>query len=174
MFRRLRVIIMLIIFSVFMMYNAADAGEEVSRERIMGLDEQVQQIKSDVLSIAAELSTLEEKLLFPSNTQVAVFVSLIGGETFRLDALEIELGGEPVAHHLYTFKEFEALQKGGVQRVYTGNMPTGSHDMQVSFIGKSHSGADIRKTERFKVNKDVGPRIVEVSLAPHGITLKDR
>jgi hypothetical protein len=112
MFRRLRVIIMLIIFSVFMMYNAADAGEEVSRERIMGLDEQVQQIKSDVLSIAAELSTLEEKLLFPSNTQVAVFVSLIGGETFRLDALEIELGGEPVAHHLYTFKEFEALQKG--------------------------------------------------------------
>ena len=80
-----------------------------------GLDEQVQEIKSDVLAIAAELNQLEERLLFPSNTQVAVFVSLADGETFRLDSVQIQLDGKPVAHHIYTFKELEALQKGGVQ-----------------------------------------------------------
>src|SRR6266540_2485977 len=100
-------------------------AEEVSREQIKGQDEQVQEIKGDVLSIAAELNQLEEKLLYPSNTQVAVFVSLVGGETFRLDSVEIQLDGKPVAHHLYSFKELEALQKGGVQRIYTGNVRSG-------------------------------------------------
>ena len=88
-------------------------GREISREQITGLDEQIQEIKSDVLSIAVELNQLEEKLLYPSNTQVAVFVSLVSGETFRLDSVEIQLDGKPVAHHLYTFKELEALQRGG-------------------------------------------------------------
>ena len=149
-------------------------GKEVSREQIKGLDEQVQEIKSDVLGIAAELNQLEEKLLYPSNTQVAVFVSLVSGETFRLDSVEIQLGGKPVAHHLYTFKELEALQKGGVQRIYTGNIRTGEHDLQVSVVGKFEGGAGFRKTEIFKVNKDVGPKIVEISLAGQSITLKDR
>jgi len=121
-----------------------------------------------------ELNQLEEKLLYPSNTQVAVFVSLVSGETFRLDSVEIQLDGKPVAHHLYTFKELEALQKGGVQRIYTGNIRSGDHDLQVSVIGKSSGGADFRKTERFKVNKDVGPKIVEISMAAQSISLKDR
>ncbi len=111
-------------------------AQQVSREQIKGLDEQVQEIKSDVLGIAAELNQLEEKLLYPSNTQVAVFVSLAGRETFRLDSVEIQLDGTPVAHHLYTFKELEALQKGGVQRIYTGNVRSGEHDLEVFVIGK--------------------------------------
>jgi hypothetical protein len=157
-----------------LLLSFAAYGKDVSREQIKGLDEQVQEIKSDVLGIAAELNQLEEKLLYPSNTQVAVFISMVGGETFRLDSVEIQLGGKPVAHHLYTFKELEALRMGGVQRIYTGNIRTGEHDLQVSVSGKSAGGADLRKTESFKVNKDVGPKIVEISLASQNITLKDR
>jgi hypothetical protein len=157
-----------------LLLSVAAYGQEISREQIKGLDEQVQEIKSDVLGIAAELNQLEEKLLYPSNTQVAVFVSLDGGETFRLDSVEIQLDGTPVAHHLYSFKELEALQKGGVQRIYTGNVRSGGHDLQVSVTGKTGGGADFRKSERFTVNKDVGPRIVEISLAAQGITFTDR
>ena len=149
-------------------------AQEISKEQIKGLDEQVQDIKGDVLSIAADLNQLEEKLLYPSNTQVAVFVSLVRGETLRLDSVEIRLDGKPVANHIYTFKELQALQKGGVQRIYTGNIMTGNHDLQVSVIGKSKGGADLRNTKRFKVNKDVGPKIVDISLTAQGITFKDR
>jgi len=154
--------------------SVAAYGQEISREQIKGLDEQVQEIKSDVLGIAAELNQLEEKLLYPSNTQVAVFASLVSGETFRLDSVEIQLDGKPVAYHLYTFKELEALQKGGVQRIYTGNVRSGEHDLQVFVIGKAVGGTDFQKSERFKVNKDVGPQIVEISLAAQSITLNDR
>jgi len=148
-------------------------AEEISREQIKGLDEQVQEIKSDVLGIAAELNQLEEKLLYPSNTQTAVFISLVNGETFRLDSVEIHLDGKPVAHHLYSFKELEALQKGGVQRIYTGNVRSGEHDLQVFVIGKTGGGADFQKAENFKVNKDVGPKIVEISLGAQSIALKN-
>jgi hypothetical protein len=157
-----------------LVWSAAAYGQAVSREQIKGLDEQVQDIKGDVLAISAELNQLEEKLLYPSNTQIAIFVSLASGDAFRLDSVEIQLDGTPVADHIYTFKELEALQKGGVQRIYTGNTRAGAHDVQVLVMGKTAGGADVQKSERFKVEKEVGPKIVELSLAAQTITLKDR
>jgi len=149
------------------------AGEEtVSREQLKGLDEQVQEIKSDVLSIAAELNQLEERLLFPSNTQVALFISVPKGAKFRLDALRIQLDGKAVAHHIYSFKELEALQKGGVQRIYTGNVRSGDHDLQVEAAGKSGSSQFSLK-EQFTVTKKVGPEIVEISLTDNRIAVKE-
>ena len=163
-----------VMFGISLLVLSAVAyGQEISKEQIKGLDEQVQEIKSDVLGIAAELNQLEEKLLYPSNTQVALFVSLASGETFRLDSVEIQMDGQPVARHLYTFKELEALQKGGVQRLYTGNVRSGAHELRVSVIGKA-GGADFQKSERFTVNKDVGPRVVEISLATQGIRVTNR
>jgi len=163
-----------IIVIAIMILSSVASAQEVSKDQIKGLDEQVQEIKSDVLAIAAELNQLEEKLLYPSNTEVAVFVSMAGGESFRLDSVEIRLGGKPVTHHIYTFKELEALHKGGVQRIYTGNIRTGEHDLQVVVIGKSATGNDFRKTENFKFNKDVGPKILEIALAEQDINFKDR
>lgn len=150
------------------------SGQEVSKQQIKGLDEQVQEIKSDVLSIAAQLNQLEEKLLYPSNTQISVFVSLVRDETFRLDSVEIQLDGTAVAHHIYTYKELEALQRGGVQRIFTGNIRAGEHDLQVFVIGKSTEGVNFRKEKQFKVDKDVGPEIVEIALAAQNIVFKDR
>lgn len=163
----------IIVISVLASCLTAAYGQDISREQLKGLDEQVQEIKSDVLGIAAELSQLEEKLLYPSNTQIAVFVSLADGEKFRLDSVEVRLEGRPVAHHIYTFKELEALQKGGVQNIYTGNIRSGGHDLLVSMRGISTGGTDLEQTGKFTVNKDVGPKIVEISLAAHSITFKD-
>ena len=132
---------------------------------IQSLDEQVQEVKADVLSIAAALGQLEEKLLYPSNTQVAVFVSITEGEELRLDWAKIQLDGELVAHHIYSFKELEALQKGGVQRIYTGNVPTGEHRLEVSVSGKMPGGSDFAGNESFSFSKDVEPKLVEVTLA---------
>jgi hypothetical protein len=143
-------------------------ADELSKKQMQGLDEQVQEIKSDVLRIASELSLLEEKLLYPSNTQVALFVSLPSAEKFRLDSVQIQIDGEVVAHHIYTFKELEALERGGVQRIYTGNVPTGDHQLEVSIDGKLPSGVDFSGSESFDFRKDVEPKLVELTLAGPG------
>jgi hypothetical protein len=154
------------ILLIWMSIPGSWAAEE-SREQFKGLDEQVQDIKSDVLGIASELNRLEEKLLYPSGTQVAMFVSLVKGEKFRLDSVGIQLDGKPVAYHVYSFKELEALQKGGVQRIYVGNIGTGPHQLQVSVAGKSTSG-DYRRDATATITKDVGPKLVEIKLAGPG------
>lgn len=154
--------------------TAKEPAQQPSKEQTKGLDEQVQEIKADVLSIATQLNRLEEKLLYPSDTQVAIFVSLEGGEKFRLDAVDVELDGRQVAHHLYTFKEIEALQKGGVQRIHVGNVKTGEHPLHVTVLGKTEGGSDFRSEENFKVAKGIGPKLVGVVLTgSKTITVKD-
>lgn len=137
---------------------------EVSSEQIKGLDEQVQDIKKDVLELTSELTRLEEKLLFPSNTQVSLFVSLIDDKGFVLDSMQIKLDNKIVSQHLYTYKELEALRAGGVQRIYTGNIKTGDHDLVASFIGRSKSGNEYQRSESFTVTKAVGPKFVEIQI----------
>src|SRR4029077_3659994 len=129
-----------------------------------GLDQQVQETKSDVLSIAAELSQLEEKLLYPSGTQVAIFVALGKGDQMRLDAVRLQIDGQLVAHYIYSFKELEALRKGGVQRIYVGNVATGDHQLNVLVDGKLKDGADFNRTEHFTFHKQVKPKMVEVTV----------
>jgi hypothetical protein len=140
-------------------------AEPPSQPAMQSLDEQVQEVKSDVLEIAAELSRLEEKLLYPSDTQITIFVALADREDFQLDSLEIQIDNEPVAHHIYSFKELEALQKGGVQRIYTGNISTGDHQMSVSAAGKKSGSRDVRESASFSIRKEVGPKLVELTLA---------
>jgi hypothetical protein len=152
--------------------GSSGAARADSKEQMRGLDEQVQEIKSDVLGIAAELSLLEERLLYPSNTEVAVFVSLAEGETFRLDSVQIQIDGEPVAHHIYSFKELEALQKGGVQRIYTGNVRTGEHRIDVSVAGKQPGGADFQQSETFSFSKAVEPKLVGITRAGGGSSIQ--
>ena len=144
------------------------AAQEMDRQQMKGLDEQVQDIKTDVLGIAAELNLLEEKLLYPSGTQLAVFVALTQGDTVRLDAVQIRIDGEPVAHYIYSFKELEALRKGGVQRIYVGNVPTGSHQLEVSVGGKLEGGADYNHTGQFSFDKGVGPKLVGLTVSGPG------
>jgi hypothetical protein len=140
-------------------------AESKDQKEMRGLDEQVQEIKSDVLAIAQELSRLEEKLLFPSGTQVAVFVAVAEGDPMRLDAVRLQVDGQLVAHYIYSFKELEALRKGGVQRIYVGNVSTGDHQLDVLVDGKREGGADFSHTEHFTFRKDVKPKLVGLTLA---------
>jgi hypothetical protein len=138
------------------------------QSQVSDLDEQVQEVKSDVLSIAQELSRLEEKLLYPSGTQVAIFIALAKGDQMRLDAVRLQIDGRLVADYIYSFKELEALRKGGVQRIWVGNLATGDHQLEVRVDGKLEGGADFSRTGRFTFRKEVKPKLVGLTLAGKG------
>lgn len=144
------------------------AAQDVSDDNIRSLDGQVQEIKSDVLSIASELNTLEERLLFPSHTQVSMFVSIAEKEEFRLDAVKVEINGELATHHIYSFKELDALQHGGVQKIYTGNLTTGDHQINVTMIGQLKSGKEFSESGSFVFTKGIKPKALGITLAGPG------
>lgn len=157
--------------TMLVLAQLASAADDVSRDKIKGLDEQVQDIKQDVLAISTELLQLEEKLIYPSNTQVSVFVSMAAEQDARVDSVDIRVDGEDVMHHVYTHKELEALKAGGVQRIYTGNVRAGQHKLEVTV-----SGQDFQETATHTFDKGEGPRLVEISLLDSGKTInfKDR
>lgn len=155
---------LLVIVLCSVMLFAQGFAQEANREEMRSLDEQVQEIKSDVLGIAKDLSLLEERLLYPSNTQVSVFVAMSSESQFRLDAVQLLIDGELVAHYIYGFKELEALQNGGVQRVFTGNVPTGGHDLTVSVNGKLQNGKEFTSSGSFAFDKDVDPKLLGLTL----------
>ncbi len=141
------------------------ADPSADQQQMRGLDEQVQEVKSDVLSIGAELSQLEEKLLYPSGTQLAIFIALSKGDQMRLDAVQLQIDGQLVAHYIYSSKELEALRKGGVQRIYVGNVTTGDHQLNVLVDGKLKAGTDFSRTEHFTFHKEAKPKLVELTVA---------
>jgi hypothetical protein len=160
--RRYLVVVMSALLCLCAQSSPAD---ESARAQMKGLDEQVQEVKSDVLSIAAELNQLEEKLLYPSDTHLAVFISLAHGETLRLDAVQIQIDGQPATHYIYSFKELDALRKGGVQRIYSGNIGTGAHEIAIEVSGKLANGKDYSQSEHFPFTKEIKPKLLGVSLA---------
>ncbi|SDJ91154.1 hypothetical protein [Microbulbifer yueqingensis] len=155
----------ILILTALMLLASVGYAQDVSRGDIRGLDEQIQDVKKDVINLTAELSQLEEKLLFPSNTQASFFVSITEPEGFSLESVELTLDGEVVAHHLYTYREIEALQKGGVQKIHVANVQSGSHPLQVRYMGKTDSGREVSGQASYAVEKKVGPKFVEIQIA---------
>lgn len=144
-------------------------SQDLTGENTQSLDGQVQEIKSDVLDISSELRNLEERLLYPSGTQLAIFVAVAEQNDFRLDAVKIEIDGQLATHHIYSFNELEALQKGGVQNAYTGNVVTGAHELRVTVIGKTDGGEDFSQSGTFTFSKDVKPKTLGITLSEPGL-----
>lgn len=128
------------------------------------LDDKVQEIKQTVLNLNRELFVLEEELLFPANTQVVVFVSMDVGKYFTLDSVELTLDGKEVNAYLYTPRETDALLRGGVQRLHTGNLKVGSHELVAVFTGKGPSGRDYRRATDLSFEKNIGAKFLELRI----------
>jgi hypothetical protein len=139
-----------------------EGGEPPADTR--ALDETVQDLKKDVVDLNRELFVLEEELLFPANTQVAVFVSMDIGEFFALDSLTLKIDNREVANYLYTPREAEALLKGGVHRVYLGNLKVGEHQLVAFFNGKGPNARDYKRGANVSFEKGVGAKYLELKI----------
>jgi hypothetical protein len=128
------------------------------------LDQEVQGVKKDVIDLNKDLFVLEEELLFPSNTQVAVFVSMDVGTFFALDSVTIKIDNKEVANYLYTAREADALLKGGVHRIYLGNQKVGKHELVAFFTGKGPVERDYRRGATLVFEKGVGAKYLELKI----------
>ena len=129
-----------------------------------GIEEDVQTLKQQVLELNRDLFMLEEELLFPSNTQVSVFVSMDVGEFFTLDSVQLKIDGKEVDDYLYTKREIDALARGGVQRLHVGNLRTGEHELVAFFTGKGPHGRDYKRGATATIKKGLGPKYVELKI----------
>jgi hypothetical protein len=128
------------------------------------LDDRIQAAKADVISLNRDLLVLEEELLFPANTQVAVFVSMDVGLLFDLDSVQVKLDDKVVSTYLYTPLEVQALHRGGVQRLYLGDLRAGGHEIVAYFTGKGPHDRDYKRATTIKFDKTTEPKYIELQI----------
>jgi hypothetical protein len=129
-----------------------------------GLDTRIQSLKQEAMEINRDLLVLEEELLFPASTQVAVFVSVDVGTLFDLDSVELKLDDSVVTNYLYTERELRALHRGGVQRLYMGNLKSGKHELVAVFTGKGPRWRDYRRGATLAFDKGTDPKYIELQI----------
>jgi len=144
---------------------AAAAPAETPAADTRGLDQEIQGLKKDVVDLNKDLFVLEEELLFPANTQVAVFLSMDVGEFFALDSVTLKIDNHEVSNYLYTPREVAALVKGGVQRLYVGNLKAGNHELVALFSGKGPNDRDYSRGASTKFEKGVGAKYLELRIS---------
>ena len=147
-----------------------DAGAQLEQDRVAtaqfkNLDQEIQDLKKVVLDLNRDLFLLEEELLFPANTQVAVFISMDVGDFFDLDSVTVKLNDKEVSNYLYTTREVEALVRGGVHRLFLGNMKVGEHELVAIFSGKGPHQRDYKRGATVRFEKGIGPKFVELQIS---------
>ncbi|MCG8673034.1 MAG: hypothetical protein MI867_26805 [Pseudomonadales bacterium] len=135
--------------------------EQPSRQ---SLELEMQALKEKVLEINRDLFVLEEDLLFPSSTQINVFVSFDAKEYFALDGVTLKVDDRPISNHLYTKREVKALERGAVQRLFTGNLTTGDHELVAVVTGVGPEGRDYRRAISLDFEKSSGTKYIELKI----------
>ena len=148
--------------------TAGADGEAAEAQAPQPLENDLERIKKDLLTLKRDLVILEEDLLFPASSQVAVFLSMDLGELFQLDAVTVKINGKEVAHHLYTDRQVDALYRGGVQKLFVGNVKQGQNRLTAFFTGRGPSGRDYRRATTVEFDKTFEPAFVELAISDSG------
>lgn len=115
--------------TLMLFMSAVVHAEPGTAEDSKAVAERVEDLKKKVIRLNRDLFILEEDLLFPASTQFAVFLSVDAGEFLKLDAVKLKVNGDVVASHLYTNRQVTALERGGMQRLFIGNLKAGTHEV---------------------------------------------
>jgi len=162
-------LISLLLFMFASLKVAAAANlVEISSDQIKEIDTQIQDVKFEAVEISTGIARLEEKLNYPASTQVTIFLSIAKGEPFYLEEVDLKIDGKQALSHTYTPRELEALQRGGVQRIFTGNIVAGEHTLEVSAVGQSISNKGYRQNANFKFSKKDNTKLLALTLAGPG------
>jgi hypothetical protein len=147
-------------------FSCVFSGKAVAQDAAQNqsVAQQLQQLKKDVISLNRDLFVLEEDLLFPSSTQVIVYLSMDVGTYFDLDSVELKIDGETVTHYLYTDKQTNALYRGGVQRLHVDNVSQGDHQISAFFTGTGPQNRPYKRATSFSFNKDGDAKALELSI----------
>jgi hypothetical protein len=145
-------------------------SSEPVNENLNGIVNEVEKIKQEIIKINQDLYHFQESLLYPANTQLAVFLSYAENSVFALDSIEINLDGQLVASALYRDTEIEALKKGGIQRVYLGSLSDGKHKLTIQFNGQGQNDRYFRRKKILSFVKEEQARYIQLIVSDNNST----
>ena len=138
------------------MFHSSHANDQEE-----GLSQRIETLKRSVLNLNRDLTLLEQELLYPSS-QASFFLSVDVGTPIRLVDINLTINGQNVGYHFYSDEEFEALTNGGIQRLYTGNLRSGRHQLEATITGYDPRGQDYQRSTSYSFTKGPGRKMIEL------------
>jgi len=163
---------MALLMTVALLSGGQVLAAEAAAPQTVSVDQDAQNLKKQLVDLNRDLFKLEEELLYPASTQVAVFLSLDVGTFFALDSVTLVLDNKQVANYLYSDREAQALYRGGVQKLYLGNVKAGEHELIAFFSGKGPHDREYRRGTSLKFEKAVGVKYFELRISDRESSLQ--
>lgn len=126
--------------------------------------ERLESLKQDLLKLNRDLLILEEDLLYPAQSQIAVYVSMDVGQYFKLDAVKLHIDNKLVTSHLYTDHQRSALERGGIQPLFKGNLKSGSYSLSAFFTGIGPHEREYKRAASLELEKTDEPAVIELRI----------
>lgn len=130
-----------------------------------GLDSEIEELKAEVIELNRELFDLEEQLLYPATTSFAVFVSMEAVKDFEIQAVKLNLDEQDITSHIYRSEQVEALRRGGIQKIYTGNLKPGLHHLKAEIIGEDRDGRPVKRMVVADFGKARASKYLEIKIS---------
>jgi len=143
--------------------HAEDVSQADTKDELV-INSEIENLKNEVLELNSELFVLEEDLLFSANTQISVFVSVDVDSLFELDSVQLKIDDKVVSNYLYSEREAGSLQRGGIQRLYLGNLTSGDHELTAFFIGRGPNKRDFKRAVSKVVTKTESAKFIELKV----------
>ncbi|MCC2638296.1 MAG: hypothetical protein K0Q68_2015 [Moraxellaceae bacterium] len=124
------------------------------------LPRDLQGLKGELLNLNRDIAQLEKELLFPS-TEAAVVVTLEPGSALKVIDVKLLINEKDAGYHLYTDAELVALAKGGMQRIYTGNLGSGQHTLKAVINLRGAKGEE-QRVATFSFSKGAQRKVIEL------------
>jgi len=125
------------------------------------LPSDLQDLKSDVISLNRDITQLENELLFPSSS-TTILVGVNPGSKLRLVDIKLSIDDQIISYHSYSEQETVALNKGGLHRLFLGNVNSGNHALQAVITAYDAEGKDFQRTVNYNFSKNNLRKIVEI------------
>ena len=160
----MKILVLLLSFTLLLNIGKVAAQENSNADTQKSVANQIQQLKRDVIALNRDLFVLEEDLLFPSSTQVVVYLSMDVGTYFKLDAVELKIDDQAVTHYLYTDKQVDALYRGGTQRLHVDNLTQGEHQLTAFLIGLGPESREFKRATTLTFIKGPDAATLEIQV----------
>lgn len=160
----LKPLITCLLAALVLLTSPAVFPEPATAKDSKAVAERVQDLKKKVIRLNRDLFILEEDLLFPASTQFVVFLSVDTGKFLELDAVKLKVNGDVVAAHLYTERQSKALERGGMQRLYIGNLKTGAHEVTAFVEGIGPDNRAYKQAATLALEKGTETAALEIRI----------
>ncbi|MGC8119068.1 AraC family transcriptional regulator [Marinobacter sp. VGCF2001] len=129
------------------------------------LEEQIERLSADIMRHSARVNAVEQRLLHPVNTRVAVFLSLANRQALELDSVELFVDDQPVTAHLYGENERNSLAQGGVHQLFLGNLADGQHSLKAVINARASNNRFVRREITHQFRKEPGALRLQMTLS---------